>query len=255
MSFFQLLSGESVYFERIDGSKEKPCLVFLHEGLGCTAMWKSFPSQLCEQTGCSGLVYDRIGYGQSDALTSARDVHYLHRYALTELEAVLQGLLADQDCILIGHSDGGSISLIHAATQAPRLKAIITEAAHVFVEKETLAGIREATDAFADNKLGALEKYHGDKMQATFKAWSDTWLSYGFQFWNIEALLPSITCDSLVIQGVDDHYGSEKQVQSIIKGTVGNARALMVPDCAHSPHSEQGEVVLREMVGFIKGVL
>ena len=255
MSHYKLPTGETIYFERIVGSDDKPTLVFLHEGLGCTAMWKSFPKALCDKTGCSGLVYDRIGYGQSDSISKDRDVHYLHRYALVELESVLTDLVADNEYILIGHSDGGSIALIHAACQPTKLKAVITEAAHVFVEEETLEGIKIATDAFYGNKLTALEKYHADKTQRTFLAWSESWLSPGFKYWNIEALLPSVNCDLLAIQGVDDQYGSEKQVQSIIEKSRGRAEALMVPDCAHSPHAEQKEIVLQAMSAFVSDVL
>ena len=50
------------------------------------------------------------------------------------------------DTILIGHSDGGTIALLHAG-QAP-VRAVITEAAHVFVEAESIAGVAAATRAW-----------------------------------------------------------------------------------------------------------
>jgi len=56
------------------------------------------------------------------------------------------------DAILIGHSDGGSISLIFAATWPEKVRGIITEAAHVFVEEVTLAGIREAVKVYESTK-------------------------------------------------------------------------------------------------------
>ncbi|KKO60919.1 2-succinyl-6-hydroxy-2,4-cyclohexadiene-1-carboxylate synthase [Janthinobacterium sp. KBS0711] len=252
MPILNLSAETDIYYELIEGDPAKPCLVFLHEGLGCCAMWKDFPAQLCQATGCRGLLYDRHGYGQSSPLTARRQLHYLHDYALCELPQVLAALLPGQDHFLVGHSDGGSIALIYAAQQPPRLRGIITEAAHVFVEGITLDGIRVADAAFGAGKLRALAKYHGDKTESIFKAWSDTWLSYGFQFWNIEYLLPSVECPALVVQGSEDQYGSAAQVDTIVAQAL-NAMPAMVEQCGHTPHQEQPQALLALMEGFLQG--
>lgn len=31
-------------------TKKRPTLIFLHQGLGCTRMWKNFPEKLSQQT-------------------------------------------------------------------------------------------------------------------------------------------------------------------------------------------------------------
>ena len=250
MAILNLGPAQHLYYERIDGDPAKPCLVFLHEGLGSTAMWKDFPQRLCQATGCPGLVYDRLGYGRSSPLSAPRSVHYLHHYALTELPQVLAALLPGQPYFLVGHSDGGSIALLHAAEQPAGLRGIVTEAAHVFVEDVTLAGIEAANVAFAAGKLHGLAKYHGDKTGGIFKAWADTWLSSGFKHWNIEYLLPSIACPALVLQGIDDQYGTPAQVQSIVS-KASQAQAAMVAQCGHAPHHEQKEVVLQRMHTFL----
>ncbi|MFM2086963.1 MAG: hypothetical protein RLZZ237_1832 [Pseudomonadota bacterium] len=252
MPILNLSAEDDIHYELIEGDPAKPCLVFLHEGLGCCAMWKDFPAQLCLATGCRGLLYDRLGYGLSSPLRGRRQLHYLHDYALRELPQVLEKLIPGQDHFVIGHSDGGSIALIYAAQQAPRLRGIITEAAHVFVEGMTLDGIRKAELAFGAGKLDALVQYHGDKTQAIFKAWCDTWLSYGFRFWNIEYLLPSIECPALVVQGSEDQYGSAEQVETIV-GLALNAVPAMVEQCGHTPHQEQPQALLALMAGFLLG--
>ncbi len=251
MSQLRLSDGTYLYYERIEGDMSRPCLVFLHEGLGCTSMWKDFPQKLCAQTGSPGLVYDRQGYGKSSTLNQKRNIHYLHEYALFELPAVISALIPRQSYILIGHSDGGSIGLITAAAQPPQLKAVITEAAHVFVEEITLEGIRLADQAYNEGKLQSLDKYHGSNTHQLFKAWSDTWLSAAFKHWSIEYLLPSINCPLLVIQGCDDQYGSERQVRTICAQSRSKAESVLVPNCAHSPHAEQRQSVLQYMSDFI----
>src|SRR5208283_3544519 len=127
-----LSESHTIHFELIEGMAEKPFLVFLHDGLGCARMWKDFPERLCRQTGCPGLVYDRLGCGRSSALTEPRTIHYLHDYAQFELKQVLAHLIPDRDYFLIGHSDGGSIGLIFAADRPAGLRGLVTEAAHVF---------------------------------------------------------------------------------------------------------------------------
>jgi pimeloyl-ACP methyl ester carboxylesterase len=241
----------SLNYNRIQGEMDKPCLVFLHEGLGCEAMWGSFPELLCKATGCPGLIYDRLGYGNSFPLGRAHTVHYMHEYALTELPKLLETVCPGTAFILIGHSDGGSISLIYGAARPPLLKGIIAEAAHVLVEPETIARIRSADEAWEKGMLKGLTKYHGDKTETIFKAWSTTWLTNWFKYWNIEYLLPSIEVPLLVIQGINDQYGSADQVHSIVSKSSGKAQLEMIENCGHAPHLEAQLVVLELMSSFI----
>lgn len=252
MSLLRLDDQQQIFYEHHAGESQRPCLVFLHEGLGCTALWRDFPQRLCQRTGCSGLVYDRIGYGQSSPLIRPRTIHYLHAYALDELPQVLDALIPDQRFILIGHSDGGSISLIFAAERWPRLVGAITVAAHVFVEPASIGGIEQAEKTFTRGQLKkGLAKYHGDKTELLFKAWAETWTSPWFRSWNIEYLLPSITVPLLVMQGRDDQYGTPAQVDAIVDKSSGPATPLLLEDCGHSPHLDFPELTLDLMSCFV----
>lgn len=194
------------------GAGDPPVLVFLHEGLGSIAQWRDFPAALCRATGLAGLVYDRWGFGGSEPLELPRPRDYLEREAERALPRVLEACGVERP-ILVGHSDGGSIALLYAAAHPARPLACITEAAHVFVEAVTLDGIRAAADAWRTGGLPArLARYHGDKTEAVFRGWTETWLRADFRDWNIEARLPAIACPLLVIQGADDEYGSKAQV-------------------------------------------
>jgi len=243
--------NHSLNYNLIRGVKGTPYLVFLHEGLGCEAMWEGFPELLCKNTGCPGLIYDRLGYGRSSPLNRAHTVHYMHEYALNELPKLLETVIPGTPFILIGHSDGGSISLIYAAERPALLKGIITEAAHVFVEPETIARIRSADKAWEKGMLKGLLKYHGDKTETIFKAWSTTWLTNWFKHWNIEYLLPSIEAPLLAIQGANDQYGSVAQVNSIVSKSSGYAQLEMIENCGHAPHLEAQPVILELMSNFV----
>lgn len=245
------IDNSRIRYTLIDGLPDNPCLVFLHEGLGCIEMWKDFPEQLCRRTGCPGLVYDRCGYGESSPLTRPRDIDYVHDYARTELSLLIDTILGDRDCILIGHSDGASIALIYGAADRPHLKAIVSEAAHVFVEEKTVAGIEAAHRHYLKHGVPGLIKYHGDKSDTIFKAWAEVWLSDWFRSWNIEALLPAVTCPVLAIQGVEDAYGTVKQVESIVANVTGPAEPLIIEGCGHTPHLECKHTVMTSIQGFI----
>jgi pimeloyl-ACP methyl ester carboxylesterase len=249
-----LENGQQLFYQSIAGAADSPYLVFLHEGLGCTGRWKSFPKALCKKTRCPGLIYDRSGYGLSSAATQARSIHYLHRAALDELPKVLHTLIPERPYILVGHSDGGSIALIHGAERDARLCGLVTLAAHTYIEPETLAGITKAGEAHARGELELLTKYHGDKSEQVFHRWYDTWLAPWFKSWSIEYLLPAIRCPLLVIQGADDEYASDQQVHSIVSRATAKAEACLLSDCGHHPHVDQPALVLDKVAAFIQAV-
>jgi len=233
------------------GADDPPVLVFLHEGLGSIAQWRDFPAALCRAAGLPGLIYDRWGFGGSEPLELPRPRDYLEREAERVLPQLLDACAVKQP-ILVGHSDGGSIALLYAAAHPGRPLACITEAAHVFVEAVTLAGIRAAAAAWRTGDLPArLARYHGDKTEAVFRGWTETWLRPDFRDWNIEARLPAIACPLLVMQGADDEYGSKAQVEAIVGQSGGPAEPLLVPACGHSPHHQQPAAVLAAMTRFI----
>jgi len=229
-------------------------LVFLHEGLGSNALWKDFPARVAQVTGCGAVIYSRYGYGRSDRLTSPREVDYMHREALEVLPEVLERL-AIRNPVLIGHSDGASIALIHAGAHAGPVRAVVAMAPHVFVEDVTVRSIAEAKAAFEVTDLRQrLGRYH-DHVDSAFRGWNDIWLHPDFRRWNIEAYLPGVACPVLLIQGEDDQYGTAAQVEAIARQVSGPARILMLPGCAHSPHlSAQKQAAIAAIAGFVEAL-
>ncbi|RZS93669.1 alpha/beta fold hydrolase [Aquimarina brevivitae] len=243
------------YFYKVYGSpitREQPTILFLHDSLGCTALWRDFPKQIAETTGLSCISFDRQGYGKSSPFRiKKRKITYLEEEAHTLLK-IIQGLHLDS-VILFGHSDGGSIALLTAALFPEQVKAVITEGAHVFVEEITLQGIRDAVDLYQTTDLKQrLTKYHGEKTEKVFKLWTETWLDPSFSNWNIEKYLNAILCPSLIIQGKQDEYGSLAQVDSITTQTSGESQSLIIPDVGHTPHKEDRKTVIAETISFIK---
>jgi len=248
-------AGHALAYVWIDAAAAAlPTLVFLHEGLGSIRQWREFPEQLARATGCPALVYDRYGYGDSDILAEDRvGVDFMHQEALKFLPEIL-GRLNIEKPILVGHSDGASIALIHAGAGHPA-RGVALMAPHVFVEEHGLQSIRNAKAAFETTDLPErLGKYHRNSRKS-FYLWNDAWLDPAFRDWNIERYLPGISCPVLAIQGEDDEYGTMAQLSAIQRQVGAPCALLKLPACGHSPHRDQPETVLRSLAEFIGKII
>lgn len=230
-----------------------PAMVFLHEGLGAISMWRDFPQQVADATGCEAVVYSRAGYGRSDPADEPRCPDYLHREGLAVLPAFVEALQLDRP-FLFGHSDGGSIALLTAGGTALPLSGIVVMAPHVMVEEVTLAGIVIAGQAYARTDLPQrLGRHHRDG-ERVFRNWHDVWLSPAFRDWNIESYLPAIPCPVLAIQGEDDEYATMDQIDRIAQGAP-DVDLVKLADCRHSPHKDQPAAVIEATRAFVERVL
>jgi pimeloyl-ACP methyl ester carboxylesterase len=248
---FVTAAGRSLAYEWVGEERGKPIVVFLHEGLGSIRQWRDFPARVAAATGCRALVYDRYGYGQSDVLREKkRDIGFMHDEALIALPALLEELNVDVP-LLIGHSDGASIALIHAGA-GHAVRGVVAMAPHVFIEPICLSSIRKAAQTFEITDLSArLGKYHRDSRK-TFYGWADVWLDPHFERWDIrDDFLPNIACPVLAIQGCDDEYGTMAQLDEIARRAKGPCELLKLEKCGHAPFRDQPQTVLEEVTRFI----
>ena len=175
--------------------------MFLHEGLGSVGLWRDFPRTLADATGLPAFVYSRAGYGESDAAPLPRSVRYMHEEA--ELLPEILAAAGIDDPVLVGHSDGASIAIIHAGSGG-KARALVLEAPHVFTEPMGLRSIANAREAYERGDLRQrLAKYHQD-VDAAFWGWNRPWLDPEFRDWNLEEFLPRIAAPVLVVQGEQD---------------------------------------------------
>ncbi|MDT7834142.1 alpha/beta fold hydrolase [Aquabacterium sp. OR-4] len=225
-----------------------PLLVFLHEGLGSVSMWREFPARLCAALACRGLVYSRPGYGRSTprAADEAWAPDFMHRQAHELLPALLAALAVDvqaQPPWLFGHSDGGSIALLHAARWPDRVAGTVVLAPHILVEPLSLDSIAQAREAYRHGGLrGRLARHHAQPDSA-FWGWNDIWLHPAFRDWAIGDALRGIRGPLLAIQGRDDEYGTLAQIHGIAE-RCPQTQLLELPACGHSPHRDQPQAVI-----------
>jgi pimeloyl-ACP methyl ester carboxylesterase len=239
--------------ERIEaGRAGAATIVMLHEGLGSVAMWKDFPHRVAHAAGRDVVVYSRRGYGRSSPASLPHAVRYMHDEALVVLPALLDALGVARP-ILLGHSDGASIALIHAGASGRPVAGLALMAPHLFVEDLSIASIAQAKVAWSTTDLRQrLARYHDD-VDAAFRGWNDIWLDPDFRAWSIEDEARRVRCPVLAIQGEDDEYGTMAQVDRIAE-LVDDVEVIRLADCRHSPHRDQPAAVLDALVRFVDRV-
>jgi pimeloyl-ACP methyl ester carboxylesterase len=247
---------ELLRIEPVDVDDDAPLVVFLHEGLGSVAMWRDFPQRLCETARVRGLVYSRPGYGRSTprAAQERWGLDFMHRQAHEVLPALLDALAIDRrdnPPWLLGHSDGASIALLHAAQWPDAASGVVAMAPHLFVEDVSIASIRQTRQNYLHTDLKQrLARFHDDADSA-FWGWNDIWLHPPFARWNIEGELAPITCPLLAVQGLNDEYGTLEQIHAL-RRRVPQAELLELAQCGHSPHRDQPAAVIDAVSRFIR---
>jgi pimeloyl-ACP methyl ester carboxylesterase len=231
---------------------DAPLLIFLHEGLGSLSMWRDFPQRLCAAAGCRGLVYSRPGYGRSTPRPHDErwGVDFMHRQAHELLPALRQALRIEQPAWLVGHSDGASIALLHAAQHPEAVAGLVLMAPHLFVEDVSVSSIERTRELFKSTDLAQRLARHHDDVDSAFWGWNDIWLDPTFRSWNIEAEVARVRCPVLAIQGIADEYGTLEQIRRI-RTHLPSAQLLELPDCGHSPHRDQPAQVVTASARFI----
>lgn len=227
-----------------------PPLVLLHDSLGSVAQWRDFPAALALALRCEVIAYDRLGFGASSPLAALPGRDFIA--AAARRFAALRAALGLDAFGLFGHSVGGAMALVIAATQGEACRFVVSESAQAFVEERTCDGIRAAQARFADPaEFARLARWHGARAQWVLQAWTQVWLDPGFAGWRLDAWLARVRCPVLLIHGDRDEFGSIAFPQCIARGVAGAARLALLEGCGHVPHRERAEDVLRLVAGFV----
>jgi pimeloyl-ACP methyl ester carboxylesterase len=242
------VDGLHVEVADLPGDRTRRAIVLLHEGLGSVGLWRGFPRALHEATGRRVVAFSRFGHGRSDPPRAPRTPAFFHE----EANDVLPVLLAELDApepLLVGHSDGASIALVHAARHAVSGLALL--APHVFLEETMVPPIRDTRREFEEDELRARMARHHDDPDAAFHGWCDVWLDPAMRDWSLELDAGAVSAPILLIQGADDQYASLEHLDRIEARVRGPVTRLVVPG-GHSPHLEQAGAVVEAIATFAR---
>jgi len=234
---------------------DAPTIVMLHEGLGSVGLWGDFPQQLQAATGAGIFLYSRAGYGASTPVKLPRAVDYMHTEALDVLPKLLDQI-GFRRGLLLGHSDGASIAAIYAGShQDHRVEGVAMIAPHFIVEDVSVASIARIKTAYETSELKAkLKRWHRDVDNA-FYGWNGAWLNPEFRNWDISEYLAYIRVPIAILQGVDDEYGTMRQVEIAREECYCPVDVTVIPGAGHAPHREAPGATLDAIQEFANAVL
>ena len=168
----------------------RPVIIFLHEGLGSIGQWKSFPKLLSDAMQMPVLIYDRVGYGKSDYWDKELSPDFLHKEAVEYLPALIESLDLPNEYYIFGHSDGGTIALLHASSRPEQLRGIIVEAPHIILEEQSIQGISMARETLKlPAMLKRLDRYQSGRAAQLIDAWTGLWLRPDVRKWEMLSLI------------------------------------------------------------------
>jgi len=246
------IAGREIETAKLPGDERLAAIVMLHEGLGSVALWRDFPAALQRATGRRVIAFSRFGHGRSQVSPWSREVTgFHHREALVLLPELLEAIGVTEP-LLVGHSDGASIALIHAGRHP--VAGLVLLAPHVFVEPLTIESIRCTRDEFVSGELRTRMSRHHDDVDAAFWGWCDMWLDPEFVTWNLEADVTRVPAPALLVQGDADPYGTLEQIDRIEAALPGPSSRIVVHGAGHSPHLEAREDVVRAVAKFAAGI-
>ena len=233
---------------------ERPPLVFLHEGLGSVELWRTFPDQVRAATGGpTTLVYSRAGYGRSSPIERPWPVGYMHREALEVLPEVLARLGLERP-VLIGHSDGASIALLHAGSGHP-VAGLVLHGARTSSSR-TSPSPGSPRPARRTRRPGCGSGWPATTTTSTACSGAGTTSGCRAEFrqWNIEPVLPGIDVPVLAIQGDADDYGTLAQLDAIEAGVRGPFERLVVPGGGHVLHTGDAAALVAVVARFVRSL-
>jgi pimeloyl-ACP methyl ester carboxylesterase len=243
------VGGLAVETLDLPGTSDGAPLVLLHEGLGSVGLWREFPAQLQAATGRRLIAFSRYGHGHSAPPLQPRTPAFFHEEALEVLPELLAALDVSEP-VLVGHSDGASIGLIHAAHHP--VTAIVLLAPHVFVEQICVTAIQDTRQTFINGDLRERMARHHDDPNAAFWGWCDVWLDPAFPRWSLEEEAGMLRAPALLIQGAEDPYGTLAQLDRIEARARGPVQRLVLSG-GHSPHLDHGPEVADAVAAFLRG--
>lgn len=208
--------------------------------------------------------YDRRGYGASTQLTSEP----APAPQLADLLADLERLVADQDCVLFGHSLGGVLALAVAARRPDVVRGVICYEApmpwlpgwppaplpepdddgSISVEAAREAGERFLRRVFGDQDWGAL----GPERRARMLSWSPAWAAELVELsaggWPFDP--DAVSCDVLILNGTDSEERHRSGVDEWLR-RLPAARRIAVPGGTHVGHRQRAAAVAAAVLPFL----
>lgn len=242
---FCTIQGNSLYY---DLAGQGHPLVLLHHATASSRTWRRQIQALAGHF--QVVLYDRPGFGRSDWLAA-----WGPDYLSDDVEDLLGLLdhLGMEQAALVGHSDGAAIALLAAARHGERVRCVVAEAPHVFVETTTcppaVAAYRDQVLASAELQA-ALARDHGERGMDVLQRWAARWTDPHFASWDVSDELAAIRCPVLVIHGDADPFFPLSHAELILN-SLADGSLWVAAGVGHVPHAEITAEFNRRVTNFL----
>lgn len=244
------IEGREVWFRWLHRARgPAPPVVLLHAGLTSSRAWDRLGEAIGSRCEHSVVAYDRPGYHAGQPIP-AWEPDFLEQEAVL-LEGVLEALVGGR-AHLVGHSDGGTIALLHAARRPAAVESLVLVGVHTFTEELTLSSIaRLAEECAAGRTPPWLDRLHGSRGPDLVRAWAGVWLAPRRAGWDVRDRIRGARAPTLVVQGTEDAYGTLRQVDAVVE-RVPDTRTWIVEGCGHGPHAERPDAFVDRVVALVR---
>ena len=128
-------------------------------------------------------------------------------------------------------------------------------APHFIVEDISVKSIAEIRQAYETTELKTkLARWHKDVDNA-FYGWNAAWLDPAFRDWDISEYLGYIRVPVAILQGVNDEYGTLRQIEIAREECYCPVDVTEIPGAGHQPHREAPGATLDAIEQFATAAL
>lgn len=251
---FTDFNGRKLYYET---HGEGETLLLLHHGFGCTKIWKGIYPGLVKR-GYRVIMYDRRGYGQSEAGPGFQEFYVSDRFrpeAVEELAAV-RALFGLDSFHIIGQCEGGVVAVDYATTYPGQVKSIVISSTQCFstMPMEELNAVK-FPKSFQELDPDIREKlidWHGpEEAEAFFDQFRRFGGAYGKDVFDLRPLLPSVACPTLVLYPDRSFIFDVEQAVAFYRHLPKGELAVL-PNCGHNTYEHRPTDYVRNTLEFYK---
>jgi pimeloyl-ACP methyl ester carboxylesterase len=251
---FERIHQCHIYYERHGGADDREAIVLLHHGFGCTTIWKEIYPFLVKQ-GYQVLMYDRRGYGQSEAGPGFMDFYMSDRYRPESVEemAALIKVSGLERFHVIGQCEGGVVGADYAAAYPDQVMSMVIASTQCFSPVPmTQKNASDFPNAFNELEMELqlkMKEWHGEKAAPFFDQFRRFGGAYGKDMFDLRPVLSKVQCPALVL------YPDRSAIFEVEQG-VAMYRALpkgelsVMPRCGHNTYQYRPEEYVHITLDF-----
>ncbi|HVN23946.1 MAG TPA: alpha/beta hydrolase [Syntrophorhabdales bacterium] len=250
---FETLNHLDLYYE-VHGEGET--ILLLHHGFGSAKIWKGIYPQFVAQ-GFKAVMYDRRGFGRSQAGDDFQDFYESDRYrpeSVEELRA-LKDALGIGRCHIVGQCEGGVVGADYAVKYPEEVITLVAASTQCFSE----VPVKELNIAKLVNRFAWLEPqlqaklidWHGEEAQERYDQFAKFGGAYGSDFFDLRPVLSLVTCPTLVLYPDRSSIFDVEQAVSFYR-QLARGELAVFPRCGHNTYEQRPEDYARTVLDFIR---